>query len=65
MSGLPPSKMKENDVTIAQWGKVFLDRDAQSCTPSTRVHLTDDFVVLSVRRPLAWRSSDPLRLPRR
>jgi integrase len=49
VSGLPLSKIKEDDVTIAQWCKIFLDRDAQSYVPSTRVHLADDFVVLIAR----------------
>jgi len=49
VSGLPTSMVEEDDVTIAEWSKTFIDRVAKDCVPSSRVHMGDDVVALIVR----------------
>jgi integrase len=49
VSGLPISMLPEDDVTIAQWCKIFVDREASEYVPASRVHLGDNFTVLIAR----------------
>jgi hypothetical protein len=53
VTGLPVSMLEEDDVTIAQWCKTFVDREARGYVPSSRVRLGDDFVPLISRSAAA------------
>ncbi len=49
VTGLPVSMIEDDDLTIAEWCKAFMARDAGSYVPKSRQNLSEDLVPLIAR----------------